>query len=336
MKSPRLFVLFVFAGLGTIACSGRSQGQDASPAVPGSAIYGAGISIAPETVAAVARAQNVSPRVAAESLREDAVFAAAARDSGVVAEGLRTSREARALGRSYARSLAAASMATPITPEDLQGFRASRWLRLDRPVARRTVHMLVPFPSDPKVAKKKDAPPPEVTPEMREFAEAARAHILEALRTPLSPDGPVITPEERFLKAAKTTPDFGMLQAKAESLPPVAKNGQVVDDEGGTFDAKFAEAVWAVPFDGEPGPSTVTPVFASAFGLHVAFVLQATEPYRPSDEEILAAYHDEILQLRARKRLDVRIAELRSAQPIRVEPTADELMGRVVRAVTGE
>ncbi len=332
MRRARLLALVALFALA--ACSGR--GQDATPTVPGSAIYGAGISIAPETVAAVARAQNVTPRAAAESLREDAVFAAAARESGVVSEGQRESREARALGRSYARSLADASMAAPISPEDLQGFRASRWLRLDRPVARRTVHMLVPFPSDPKAAKNKDAPPPEVTPEMREFADAARAHILEVLRTPLPAGAPVVSPEERFLKAAKTTPDFGMLKAKAESLPPVAKNGQVVDDEGGTFDAKFAEAVWAVPFDGEPGPSTITPVFPTAFGLHVAFVLQATEPYRPTDDEILAAYHNEILQLRARKRLDVHIAELRSAQPIRVEPTADELMGRVVRAVTGE
>jgi len=261
--------------------------------------------IALETVARIAQAQQVAPRVARDLAIHDAAFAAAAR--GTFAGGWVT----RVVERSaYARALLenlktdAAARGAPSDAEVTE-LTALRWQDFDRPETVRTTHA-VAIATQPA----QDA-----------AARVIAQHVYEAVRGVSDPD--------EFIRLAQAVPHEGV-DVRAERLPPVTPDGRVYYPEGAPpdaadqrFDEQFARAAHRLAV-GEISEPTKT-----VFGYHVILCEARLPEHRVPLAERRATLTDEVLKGRAERAKQELLGRLSSGTPILITRSVDDLTAQV-------
>lgn len=256
-------------------------------------------------VAKVAAEQKVSPADAAHRLVDDAVAAVAARDRGL--DGRAPTRwhlvSARArLTVDRLRNEARAS--GPPSDDEINELSVKYWRQVDRPESARVVHFVVlrSKPANPALDARAKA-----------LATEMRGAVLDTK-----------TPEE-FSDKAKAYPHAPDLTVVADPpLPPMTDDGYSIEGPG-TFDVTFAKAAVAIAKPGETSPVVETP-----FGWHVIRLIEKIPEQRMAFDARRAAFTEEVYAVRAQKALSALLAPLRAAQPVQIEPSAEQLMRSVM------
>lgn len=270
-----------------------------------------GETISPETVRRIAAAQRVSLEEARARAVRDALFAEEARARGVEEDRLEATFLARALLDDLRRETAG-----PIRDDELERTTERHFPDLRRPEGVRTIHALV----RPTGLRK------EATEDQRARADAVAAALRDAVagaselarEQPRADEDPAVA---EFQRLVRTVP-AGDLEVKVETLPPITRDGRVLQRRGGSFVAEYAAAVWPLR-----GRGDLTVPFRSPFGTHVAMVLERTPAREVPADERRRLLADEILDDRIRAR---RLAILEGgASRVELPPNAPALLDLV-------
>jgi len=258
-----------------------------------------------ETVRRIARAEACTLLEARELAIRDASLAAEARRR-FAGTGRIASAETSALARSLLEQIQRETSRAPVTDEEVTEATGWHWQQLDRPASVRTTHAVV-LVKDPS----QDA-----------GALALARRVAEATAGATDP--------KEFERRATAVPADGHA-VKVEHLPPVTADGRIVALEPGgppstaTFDPEFARAANALRVVGEQSP-----VIKSAFGYHVILLEERLEARTTTLEERRSILHDEILDQRARGKVDQVLAAARRGTSIEVSRAAGDLTKRVL------
>jgi peptidyl-prolyl cis-trans isomerase C len=263
-------------------------------------------------VEALAASEGITPADACARLVFDALMAAGARargyESSVAVEVGRRAVLARALLEREKAQL----RAKPVTDEEVAKLTAMRWVDLDRPVARRTVHA---------VARNKD----DTEASWRAADEVAK-RIADAVRGETKP--------EAFMrKAREAAKKNDGVKVVVEELAPVTEDGRAGEPgsvtptgtEPGRYAQQFVEAVFAIPGVGQQS----APV-RSAFGTHVILLVEILPEQRLPLERRRAMLTDEIVSSRVRESIGALTEQLRNSVGVDVARNA----GTVLEIVT--
>jgi parvulin-like peptidyl-prolyl isomerase len=291
-------LILVSCGEGDPRGAPRTEDQNAK--LGGSVAARVGSETIPlEVVASVAAAQNVAPHEAVRRLIDDEIAASAARSRGhdrrVPASWRLVSVRARLtadrLGEE-ARDLG------PPTDAEVATLSSKYWAEVDRPPSVRVMHALV---------------------RVKEPAQRTAARALaEELRLTM-----VTAANDDVQTKAKARQHDPKLEVIVEQLPAFTDAGKVTEG-GGEMDAIFAKTAFAL--SAEAATSEVT---ETKFGFHVIRFLERIPEKRMPLESRRLAFTDEVLVLRARERMNVRLKALRKANVIEVSPGAEQLMRTV-------
>jgi len=308
---PRVAALFWTAVSVQFACAG-SDAQDASEPVPTQAHLPAGIAvkvggdeIAMSTVAAIARAQNLSLPAARELAVRDAALAAGAR-AAFAHRSIVPVVERGAWARALLEQLKAEAVAQGAANDaEVAELTALRWQEFDRPETVRVSHAVA------IVAK----------PEQDAAARAIAQHLYEALRNVQDP--------QEFVRIAQTVAHEGV-DVRAEHLPALTRDGRSYYPEGASqdqanqrFDKDFAEAAHRLAVGQVSEPSK------SIFGYHVILCEARLPENHVSLEERRRLLADEVLKGRAERSKQELLARLSASTPVLVTRSLDDLTARV-------
>lgn len=257
-------------------------------------------------VAQTARVLALSRREALERAITDCLMAAEAR-ARLRGHGTVRTIERALLARAMLEDIKArARSAGPPTDEELAAIRAHEWLKFDRPPSVRTTHVVV-------LVKTPD--------------DSHRSRLL-AERIAVAVRG--ITDPTEFMRRARAV-EAGGLEVKAETLPPVAADGRVVNldaREGPTqFDTRFAEAANSIEAVGGQSPVT-----ESRFGWHVILLEERLPEKRVSDGQLRGLVFEQVVGERARQQTEQLLNAVKGRWVVHVERNATEGMGLVAVA----
>jgi hypothetical protein len=300
--------------LALVACSAsRDTAPLSSVSAPSKATLPAGIvadigplAISTENVAAVASARHIDPRDALDREIRDAVFA-----SGALSEHLDELPSARAalraaLARAALEALKKEAAQTEPTDEEVAEATARHFVHLDRPETFRVIHAVVQFPETAEASVKSRA---------RSLAERIAERVGNAR-------------DEAEFRAAVESVDKGGLEVTVESLPPVAADGRIVDDEH-PFDGKALVLPFSHAASRLTHPGQKSGIVTTEFGYHTMMLLdRAPARFVPLDER-RRLLRDEILTDRAKKLKDELLSRIKSTLSANVERSADTLLSTV-------
>lgn len=273
-------------------CSPSAPPPAPADAVPAGAVaVCAGRPVLAEQVAAVASARRVSPRQALDMLAFDARAAEAAERQGLarlpgVGQVARAEQARALLLRLRQRT------AGPPSPQEIAELRRERWLEFDRPEGARVIHAVA-------MGKENDA--------ARKLASAIHAAVAGA------------HDPETFERQANSV-ERGSIEVRVERLPPVARDGHLLEG-GGSLDGLFVAAAHDLKKTGD-----LSPVVATPFGYHVLFLIERLPESRLADAEIAAVAADEISARRAHAELRGLLSGLRGQHPVLVSRSSDDLL----------
>jgi peptidyl-prolyl cis-trans isomerase C len=273
---------------------------------PGAAARVGNDEIALESVARIARAEQVTPAEARERAIVDALFAAQIRSDPARRADVAAAERA-ALGRAVAETIRDHARARgPASDVELETLTSERWIDLDRPESVRTVHALV-LVEKPE----EDAP-----------ARALAERLAVALRG--AENG------IDFLRRVKAFPAEGRT-VRGERLPACTSDGRTWDPNarppaalGTKFDLDFARAANALK-----NPRDQSGVVKTSFGYHVIMLEQRYPELREPLEARRALLWDTVIARRAKPEFDALVARLRAETSISVERAAEQLTGLV-------
>ena len=266
-----------------------SRGQTQAPVSPTAVAMVGGISVQPDTVRRIAKAQGISPRAALELAVSDTLLASEfeRRGDGASISVVRRATQSRMLLEELQR--ASLGRGEP-TAEELAEATARHWWDYDRPVMVRTAHAVVQ----------------EGTPEQRRALALKIFAALQGVKDPA-----------QFIAQANTVP-AGDLTVTVQSLPPVGLDGRTYDPSApprpgappGQFDTDYAAAAHAIENVGD-----LSPIVETIFGLHVIVLTERIEARATSVEKRRKDFRSEILRLRSETDLKKTLATAREASP---------------------
>lgn len=267
----RALVLLSSLAVASCAPAGDAPTQRAS-SLDGQVAEIAGQSVSPAEVAAVARAQKVSPARALEIIVAEARLARAADERGLGDRPEAKVERRAALAAAVLRGIKRESESSPPTAEELAEIRRAHWTELDRPEALQVVHVVAQAaPDHPR----------------RADAKAIGEKLLAAVRGATSPDD--------FRTRASAVPGFGV-EITVEAIGPFVKDGRIVSDSDATLDLAFVQASFALE-----KPQDTSPLVASSFGFHVIMLVERLPPITIPDEQLLPLVTAEVQATRARR-----------------------------------
>lgn len=287
------------------SCAERppSPGEERRAALGGAVVARVGGDEIPlELVAAVSKAQGISPEAALDALVADALAAAGARERGLDQAQPASFRVRAARARLVADALAAdARRAGPPSDDELAAATLRHWQAVDRGETLRVLHALA-------APSRKNPAAPAV---IEETARRMRAAVADAKDA------------AEFSQRAKAVPRPPGVDVVVEELPPFTDDGWAAEGTGRMAE-EFTRGAWAL---GQVG-ATSQPV-SSPFGWHVILLLERIPPRRMSAEERRIALADEIYGERAKAAAAQVVARARAATKIEVSPAAQTLTARV-------
>lgn len=290
----------------TLSCRDRrtERPSDQNTALGGEVAARVGSQAIPlGAVVAVAAAQDVPPREAVRKLVDDEIAASAARaeayDRREPTSWLLVSARARFTADVLAKEARALG---PPTDAEVDAVTARHWVEEDRPATVRVMHAIVLRPKD---EKRLDA------------ARTLAAELQSAL---------VHASNDEFEAKAKAVSHDPKLVVRVERLPAdITEDGRVAQGNGeGTVDPAFAKAAYALP---EPGATSG--VVEGIYGFHVIRLLERIPEKRTPLETRRAKFTEEVYVMRARDRMNARLAALKTTNPVAVESAAEQLMRTV-------
>jgi len=244
---------------------------------------------------------------ARERLVHDAVVTVEATSMGYMNHVDVVGQRRAVMVRALIERLRTDAYAAPISDDELARHTALRWLDMDRPEARITVHAVV-IPAD-----KEDA---------SEWTKASHVagKIADAVRGEADAG--------RFKDLAKAVDGEGM-QVIVQDLAPVTDDGRVADlvnrppwgHPTPTFDESFVRGVFALAAVGDQSP-----LVRSAFGVHVVLLVAIQDALWRDTETRRSMLADEIRAHRMREVLDGLLMTLRSKTPTKVDRSVEEML----------
>lgn len=253
------------------------------------------------------RATGVSPEEARARLVYDALMAAGAKAAGHDRQVRVIVQRRSELARALIDRLKQQAQQEPLTDEEVAKYTQDHWLDMDRPVARKTTHVVV-MPQDVEDE------------DQRARADALAGRIAQAVRGETDP--------EMFKKKAEAV-DSGGMKVLVQHLPPVTQDRRVADLSNRpppghppqTFDEAFVKATF-----GLNGVGDQTPPFRSPFGTHVVLLVAVQPELRLSEQKRRTLLDAEIRAGRVRERLESLVATLREQTPPVVERNAEAML----------
>ena len=233
-----LLVAPLLASCGEPPANSTPPAEDTLP--PGIAARVGSDGISAAFIASIAASERLPLPRAREIATRDALFANEARARGLdQREDVALSIRALLAHRLLRRVLTDAEAAGPLTDDELRATTAKHWLDIDRPDGFRTVHAVVRLANRSDAAKRKTAT--DVAAAISRVFEPFSANVATdppVRRAPRrrSHEDPLVAP----LKAAVLAVPHADFEVTVEALPPVAADGRVVAEGGGTFDPDFA------------------------------------------------------------------------------------------------
>jgi len=291
------------------SCRHTTSSSEAVPAPLPSAMVAraAGEGITAATLGEAARRSQASPQGVLDSMIVARLMGAAARDGMLDRGRYRTVRRA-VLSRVMLERIGQQARANgPPRDDELAEMTAARWVKLDRPSAVRTAHVLVRI-------------------EQPQQKSAARL-LAEKIRMAVAG----LRDEQTFLERARSVPS-GKLQVVAESLPPVTADGRTFsldaqgrpDSPGPSFDPAFAKAANALEHVGDQSDLVRT-----KFGWHVILLAQRYEAHRVPAEQRRELLAEPVYSRRAARAVERLLDRARSTRPISVRRSAMTETGRI-------
>ena len=277
--------------------------------------------ISKETVLAIAKAQNISPREAVDLAVRDALFAQEA-----LARRLDVPHQ-RDLDATLAKGLAASILQQvkaegPVRDDEVNELVATtRTLSgvnysyiVARPEAWATVHAVV------KIAKDADDDTVKRAKKVADAIHDATLPVAARTKGTTPPAGPDHEGQQ-FMDVAKAVDKQGFDLA-VEFLPPVAADStSVLPSGGGQFDPRFVAAAVLLHARGD-----LSEPVRSDFGWHVIMLLDRIPARELSMPELKTLFEDHVYDARARKVTEPLLAELRKATPADIARNSDALL----------
>jgi peptidyl-prolyl cis-trans isomerase C len=264
--------------------------------------------IASDRVAAVSKAQQISPADALKGEIRDAIFASAALQRGYDdALGVRAALRGQ-LARARLEQLPKEADQSEPSDAEVAGATARHFLELDRPEAFRVIHALVKVDAKADTGKKLQA---------RALAERLAERVAAAADA------------DDFRQRAESISDRAGLEVVVETLKPVAADGRVFDPEGppaelGHYELPFARAASRLTQAGQKSG-----IVSTVYGLHVLMLIERTPAKVVPLEDRRRILREEILTDRAKQLKSEVLQSLRSsARPV-VERSTEELLSTI-------
>jgi peptidyl-prolyl cis-trans isomerase C len=255
----------------------------------------------------LSQASGVSPEEARARLVYDALMAAGAKDAGYERQDRVVVQRRSELARALIDRMKQEAQQGPLTDEEVAKYTQVHWLDMDRPVARRTTHVVV-MPKDVENDVE------------RGKADELAGRIAQAVRGETDP--------EAFKKKAEAV-DAGGMKVLAQHLPPVAEDRRVADLSSRpppghppqTFDEAFVKATFSLSAVGDQ-----TPPFRSPFGTHVVLLVEVQAELRLPEHKRRKMLDAEIRAGRVREQMESLVASLRERTPPVVERNAEAML----------
>jgi hypothetical protein len=298
LAPPRLAAALLLAGW-VAGCGSSPPGAPAAgPVPPGTLAVCAGKPIVASQVAEVAASQRVSTREALDRLADDARAATAAEKAGLDRTPEAQLARQALLARALLSELRRESNAEP-TAAELTALRTERWLDFDRPAGVRVVHAVAMVAND-------------ATAETAENARKVAESVAEATRDAHD--------EASFKEKAGQVLHPGV-ELRIESLPPVARDGRVLDPATNRFDDAFVVAAFQLE-----KPGAVSGAVRSSFGYHVILLLEQQPAFHLPDDEMRQVAREELAARRGNVLLKSLLESRKASEQVEISRSAAEAL----------
>jgi peptidyl-prolyl cis-trans isomerase C len=259
-----------------------------------------------DTVAAVARAQRITPKEALEREIRDALGAQGALDVGLDQHPFVQAALRGTLGRAELEGLKKEAGQAELDDTEIAEATAHRFVELDRPEAFRVIHAVVRLPEKADETQKARA-------------KTVAEHLAEAVAK---------AEDETEFRALAEAVDRNGLEVIVQTLKAVAADGRVVDLEhptgGEAYAVPFARAASRLSHPGQKSGIVVT-----EFGLHVMMLLDRTPPRGVPLEERKERVRGDIVMERAVRLKKELLQRIKSSIATSIERSADNLLAKV-------